>query len=93
MKAFRIMIAAVGLAGLGACASDYSGSGYASSGGYVDPYEERHRAWWAAHNQELAYERREALREHRVSGDGQRNGSGAREPPLISHYDDRVSRV
>ena len=66
MKPLRIALAALSLTALGACADTYGSNGYASSGGYVDPYEERHRSWWAAHNRELAYERREALREHRV---------------------------
>jgi hypothetical protein len=66
MRPLRIAFAVLSLAALGACADDYNGSGYYASGGYVDPYEERHRAWWAAHNRELAYERREAVREHRV---------------------------
>ena len=66
MKPLRIAFAALSLAALGACADTYGSNDSARSGGYADGYEARHRAWWAAHNRELAYERREAIREHRV---------------------------
>ena len=72
MKPLRICLAVVGVLALGACADDYSDTEYSvSGGGYASPnyydmaYDERHRAWWAEHERDRAFERRMALREHR----------------------------
>jgi hypothetical protein len=70
MKPLFICFAAASLLALGGCADEYSDSGYYVSGGYAPEtydmaYDERHRAWWAEHERDRAFERHAALREHR----------------------------
>ena len=71
MKPLRICLAALGVLALGACADEYTTTEYRQSGGYIAAndydmsYDERHRTWWSEHERDRAFERRDALREHR----------------------------
>ncbi|TAL03905.1 MAG: hypothetical protein EPO08_02980 [Rhodospirillaceae bacterium] len=55
MSGLKVCFALLSLATFAGCVA-YAGP---------DPYEDRHRAWWAEHHREEMYERERAYHDHR----------------------------